>query len=423
MTLAEIMAAMSAANDKVQALAAVEAAGTELTAEQQAELDGLYAEFEKLEKQKARVEQAERMAAATAKPVAQPTYHAEPRRVEKLDKQEACALMIRSVIEGGKNPQRMAEFADAHGAPELAAVLNTGTTTKGGFIIPPGYSADFIELLRPNTVVRKHTTSLPMPSGSITLPKQAGKSSASYIAEGDDIGVTEPAFGQVTLAAKKMAAIVPVSNDLIRFSSPQVNAIIRDDLLRSVAEREDLAFLRDDGTGNVPKGLLSIATGGNKPAAAAGVAPNAQVTDTELGKLELALMSQNVSLLGAYWVMSPRTFQYLENLRDGNGNKVYPEIAAMRLRGKAIELTTQIPENLGAGTNESEIYLYQPKHGIIGDAVGVTLDVSSEATYNDGGLVSAYSRDETVVRVICEHDFAMRHDAAVAVLTAVQWGA
>lgn len=43
--------------------------------------------------------------------------------------------------------------------------------------------------------------------------------------------------------------------------------------------------------------------------------------------------------------MSNRTYMKLFGLRDGNGNKVYPEMAAGMLKGYPIERTSAIPAN------------------------------------------------------------------------------
>ncbi|MDX1812649.1 MAG: phage major capsid protein, partial [Gammaproteobacteria bacterium] len=84
--------------------------------------------------------------------------------------------------------------------------------------------------------------------------------------------------------------------------------------------------------------------------------------------------------------------------------------------------TTQIPSNLGVGANESEVYLVDMADAVIGEAADIMLDISTEASYVENSTVkSAFSKDETVVRAISEHDFGMRHDASVSVITAVKW--
>ncbi len=62
------------------------------------------------------------------------------------------------------------------------------------------------------------------------------------------ITVSKPTFGQVVASFKKLTALVPVSNDMQRFADPAIDAYVRDDLVQVLARREDLAFIRGDGT-------------------------------------------------------------------------------------------------------------------------------------------------------------------------------
>ena len=94
------------------------------------------------------------------------------------------------------------------------------------------------------------------------------------------------------------------------------------------------------------------------------------------------------------------------------------------LRGYKVGCTTQIPWTLGGSSDESEIYFADFDEFVLAEGQSIRLEASSEAAYDDGGTVkAAFSLDQTVVRAIAEHDFAPRHDEAVAVLTAVDWGA
>jgi len=110
-------------------------------------------------------------------------------------------------------------------------------------------------------------------------------------------------------------------------------------------------------------------------------------------------------------------------VRDGNGMYAFrAEMLAGNLWGYPFGVTTQIPETLGSGS-DSEVYFVDFADAVIGEAEMLTVDASMEAAYYDGSAIqAAYSRDQTVVRVIEAHDFGMRHEASVAVLTGVTWG-
>jgi len=417
MTLLQERAGVQAA---IAALADKEKGGSALSAEEVTEFGKLEAQFDTLTAQIDRLQAAERMAAAVAKPLSG-SLPAQPKQAGR-QAGEALGIIVRSLVSAGGDPRAAAHFAETHcGAPDIAAALNTGTGSAGGFIVPPGYVPEVIELLRPASVVRKMgARTIPMPAGTLTMSRHTAGSSASYVTEGTDIPSSQPAFGPLKLSKKKLVALVPVSNDLIRFSSPNANDLVRDDVVQGIGTREDQAFIRDDGTEDTPIGLRYQA------AAGALIPANATITvqnvKNDLGKLELALLNGNVKMLKPGWIMSPRTLVFLQNLVDGNGNHVFPEIAAGQLRNKPYAVTTSIPDNLGVGGDASEIYLVDFNDAIIGEATGLIIDISKEGSYmSNGQLVSAFSRDETLVRAITEHDFGMRHVPSVAVLTDVKW--
>jgi HK97 family phage major capsid protein len=232
-------------------------------------------------------------------------------------------------------------------------------------------------------------------------------------------------FGDLKLSAKKAAALVPISNDLLAYAgvNPRIDAQVSNDLAVSMGLSEDLHFIRGAGTGSLPKGLRYWALPGNVAGAPAGA--TLTIVDLYLGSLMLRLEAANVDLAGCGWLMAPRTIRWLQSLRDGNGNKAYPEIDAGMLKGYPYALTTQIPTNLGAGGNESEIYFANFADCYIGEDTSLAIAISTEASYKDAGgnTVSAFQRDQTLIRVISKHDFGPRHAETVSVGTGITWGA
>ncbi len=186
--------------------------------------------------------------------------------------------------------------------------------------------------------------------------------------------------------------------------------------------REDKAFLRDDGTSNTPTGFKATATTANRTVPWSGTASLSTV-DAYLDSLILKLMQSNSLMISCGWGLSPRTWMYLYGLRDGNGNKVYPEMAQGMLKGYPIQHTNAIPVNLGTETNESEIYFADFNDVVIGEDGSYTIDFSREATYKDGegNLVSAFSRNQSLIRIVTEHDIGFRHPEGLALGTAVTW--
>ncbi len=348
---------------------------------------------------------------------------------DKKDLGIACARMIRALAFGRNDTSRAVYFAkkayDDELGDEIVKALGTSDHTAGGALVPTVFAAEIIELLRSMTVVRAAGARiLPMNNGAVTIRKQTAASTATYVGEHANITATEPTTGQIDLVSKKLAAVVPISNDLITFTSgPSADEFVRDDLVQVLSIREDLAFIRDDGTDHTPKGLRFWADPANITATNGETATD---IEDDFKDLVNALETNDVRMIRPAWFMNPRSKNHLRNLRDANGNLIFPETrnASATLYGWPIFLTTSIPINLGGGTDETEIYLADMIDAIIGEATGLEITVDSSASYWDGAtLQSTFSRDETAIRAIQRHDFAMRHAFSVAVKTAVIWGA
>jgi HK97 family phage major capsid protein len=438
--IAALQQARAKVNEKLQALAALEGKEGSLSAEQLAEFDSLKAEFDALTAKINRAQAAEQAAAATATPVDKTEEaarkaagsHVDPELKQKARPGQGMARMARALAATKGDPRRAAEFAEKNGfGSDVSAALNTGTESSGGILVPANLAAEVIELLRPRAVVRSlGARTLPLANGNITIPRLKGGAVVGYIGTDSDIPATEQQFDDLKLSAKKLAALVPISNDLLRYSgsNPNVDQIVTDDLTGSMAAREDKAFIRDDGTGNTPKGLRNWALAANvihSPdlSALSGV-DLYNAIDQALGSLILLLENADAGAFNPGWIMAPRTKRYLSDLRDGNGNKFFPELAQGMLKGYPIRSTTQVPWNLGVGANESEIYFADFGDMFIGESDELRIDYSSEATYKDseGNVISAFQRDQTLVRVITQHDFGPRHVESIAVMDQVKWG-
>ncbi len=301
--------------------------------------------------------------------------------------------------------------------------MTAGNMDQGGALVPIQFSTDFIELLRPMAVMRDlGIPTLPTPTGSLRIPKLTSGVNAYYIGELENITKSSPTTGQLMLAYKKLAALVPMSNDLLRYSSPGADTLVRNDSARSISQREDQAFIRDDGTGAAPKGLRHWINQANVVAANGTV--NVDNVTVDLGKCIERLMEANVPILRGAWLLGPRAWRYLTTVRITNGPYAFRDemVNNGTLWGWPYRVTTQIPRNLGSGS-DSEVYFFEVDNCVIGEAMTMSVDASNVAAYEDGGTVkAAFSRDETVVRVISEHDFGLRHDLAATVLTGVTWG-
>lgn len=412
-------------------LASADAESRDLTADEAKKYDELKASDDKLQADIARAEDFEKRKAAMAKPIDSSGLPTSDDRVYPQAKSspvarakgENFACLVRSMAATKGIHPLAAKFAgETLKNDEVAMALSASSGSAGGFLVPEAMSSEIIELLRPASVVRAlNPLFMDLPNGNITMPGIAGGATASYVSEQANIPKSEVTFRQVKLVSKKLAALVPISNDLIRYPSQKTDMVVRDDCVAAVAQRSDLAFIRGDGTQDTPIGLRSLVQATNVFTANATV--NLANVRSDLGKLMLALKNSNCRFLRPGFMFSPRTEEFLMNLTDANGNLVYADqMDQGKLRRLPYKTTTQIPNNLGGGSNESEIYLVDFADFVIGDAFGIEISVSDVAAYHDGTQLQApFSRDETVVKVLTAHDCNLRQLASVAVLTGVTW--
>jgi HK97 family phage major capsid protein len=126
------------------------------------------------------------------------------------------------------------------------------------------------------------------------------------------------------------------------------------------------------------------------------------------------------------WIMAPTIARFISTARDQVGGFYFKEeMARGMFEGYPVKLTQQIPTNLvmTTFTKASEVYFVDMADFVIADTYNVVVDASDVAAYNDGtGMVSSFQRDQSLFRVIAEHDVNMRHLQSLVVLLTQDWG-
>ncbi|SOC11426.1 HK97 family phage major capsid protein [Rhodobacter sp. JA431] len=422
-------AAADKMGEKAEALAALEAAdtpNTEAISGAEAEFATAQADFEAVDKQVKRAEAVESAQAAAAVPGdagsnQAPLASAVPKDPEH--KGVEVGLIVGALAAHKGDVSRAVAQLDKAGFSQVAAALNATDSTAGGVTVPRPLASDLIEMLRPRVVVRRAGVKVvPMPAGQLRKARQAASASAGYGGENVAPLASAPAFDSVDQSFKKLRAIVPISNSLLAYSSIQMGMLVRDDLLKVMGAREDLAFLRGDGTNDTPKGMRSYIPAGNWIGSVAGT--DVLVIDQKLRKLVSLVEDSNVLMVKPGWVMRPGAKNFLAALKDANGNKMYPSIDDKEeLMGFPIYTTTQLPNNLGTNSDETEVMFADFSYLMIGESGVLRIAQSTDAAYLDasGTMQSAFANDQTLMRAISEHDFAPEHDVALAGLQGVGW--
>lgn len=325
------------------------------------------------------------------------------------------------ILRAKGNWAQAAEYARAGGNLDIAdyieKTLQAGDFDAGGALVPELMAADFIGYLYANSVVRRsgaRTIDL-SERGQITLGRQNGVATAYWVGENERITESEETFGQLKLALKKLAVLVPVSDDLIRFAIGDFTEIVRDDVTMVAGLKEDLAFIRGDGSENQPRGIKSYMASGNANATAGTSYAN---TITDLVKCQYLVEVANVPTPGPVWYMNPRALRGLTMMTDTNDGRPWFVEYAMNgtIEGAKPYTTTQIPKNLSGGS-DTEIYYVEPSQCVIGEGMKVEIAESEHASYGSANAKSTFARFERLVRLGHECDFALRHTEAAAMIT------
>jgi HK97 family phage major capsid protein len=319
----------------------------------------------------------------------------------------------------GRTFDRVAKAFESMPSRQAQAVeraLSEQQLTDGGVLVPETLSSEFIELLYGRTVVDSMGARSIDFKGSLQLGRLNSSATAYHVGENVNVSPSQPGLGAVTLQAKKVMGLVPVSNDLIRNPSAGALAIVRDDLLKVMALAMDLQKIRGLGTEYAPRGILNWTTSGNKFNQAGTTLANVV---SDCCKAIRLVEESNVGFASPGWLFAPRTKWGFASIVDGTGHFVFlDQIAAGNLFGYKFGVTTQIPTNLN--TNQSETYFGEFSECISGTDTALEVDVFKGGAYYDGsGITSGISADQTVMSAVTRYDFAMRHSNTFSVIQQV----
>jgi HK97 family phage major capsid protein len=435
----------------------------ELTESEQSEFDAAESGVQKADAQLKNLETLERRKAATARPVVAapnggaPNPGTVPAQAKPLrEKGVGFARLGIAMAEAkriGVSPIDYAQnrwpddpdisnalkgmlMSDLPGIQQRAAVdpMSTDENLAAGggsyLITTRNLTAEFIELLRPETIVGRLPGMLRLDfggDGAITVPSQAGGSVAGYVGEGNSIRVSRLSFGQLSLTPSKMATIVPVTNELLRRSNPSIEAMIRTDMVNAVAELLDVSFLSAAAASAAPAGILNGVTAtaaGAVDLAAVGFDPVA-ATANAAAVLVNAMRTSNVPMRTPVWITHNLVREYLRFLRDNNDRFMYrTELDAGTLFGYPVLATNNVPTAFGAASttflalvDASDIIYAEDQTPVVDVSDQAAIQADSAPATPPTPLISAFQQDMTFFRIRASHTWKRRRDASVAYVT------
>lgn len=310
------------------------------------------------------------------------------------------------------------KFQDAEMAREFKA-LSATVPSDGGYLVPEVYASEIIELLYPATVIFSlGARRLGMSNGNMNIPKIRSGSRAKFVGENRKIPSTAPGFGNVKLSAKKLTAIIPMSNDLLRSTNFDNDVIVGQDITKQMALGVDYGALMGTGGEFQPIGITEnkkvLTIDATKLdadyASSAGV-----LTPMFPGYMVAAVLKNNVLAGSLGFTFNTSVEQYFKNLRDNVGGFIFAEEMNKQhtLVGYPYR-TTNLFETTGGKT---KIIFGDWNDLVIGEQGALEIETSREGSWTDeaGNLISAFENDQTIIRAINNVDAGLRHDESFAV--------
>jgi HK97 family phage major capsid protein/HK97 family phage prohead protease len=335
---------------------------------------------------------------------------------------------------GGRDLMSVVEEQYGTRDPDLvgvvkAAVSAVNTTTDAALIGNEGGFADFVEFLRPMTIVgRFGNGGIPgvrrVPF-RVPLIRQTGGSVGYWVGEGAPKPLTKPAWGRTELSPLKAANIAVATMEALRDSSPSAETLLRDDLAAAIAAAIDTAFIDPTNAGSagvkpasITNGLTAIQSTGNDAAAIR--------EDVRLAMA--AFIAASNALSSGVWIMSATTALALSMMRTALDQ---PEFPGINMNGGTFfGLPVIVSEYIGdyvVLANATDIWF--------ADDGGVAVDMSTEAslqmmdnptvnsvTPTATDLVSMFQTNSVAFRAERTINWARRRDTGVALISGVAWG-
>jgi len=296
----------------------------------------------------------------------------------------------------------------------------------GGALVAPPEMGELIELLRnKEALVNAGARTVPLPpQGRMKYPRQTAPSLTYWVGESGPITDSNIGTGEVTLQAKKLAVMIKAPNELIRFASPAAEALMRDDMTKSLALGLDLACLEGLGGDNRPRGLIQMPNINRIQASPVAQGVNGdRIVGQDIYRMVAAVEESNAEFEG--WIMRPKTwFKFLQLRADaiGQGDSAGPFLfnlirdpgfdgGAPNLAGNKVTKSTQVSQARTKGTSTNLTYILG---GMWSDClIGMFGAIEFAATTLGD---TAFTYDQTWVRGILSADFNVRHEAAFAMI-------
>lgn len=323
----------------------------------------------------------------------------------------------------------------------MKATVEAGTTLDTTWAAPlvdyQNFAGDFVEFLRPQTIIGKFGTgtipALRRIPFNVRITGQTSGGSGYWVGEGAPKPLTAFDFTATELRWSKVANIAVLTEETIRFSNPSAERLVRDALAAALIERLDIDFVDPDKAAVTNVSPASI-TNGLTPIAASGTGTAADVR-ADLKALWAPFISANNAPSNAVYIMSSTTALALSLMQNALGQADFPGVSMTggTLGGVPVivsDYLSTVADSTGGIVilaNASDIWLADDGQVNIDASREASLQMLDNPTNNSAtgtatSMVSMFQTNSVALRAERFINWAKRRTSAVAYLSGVNWG-
>ncbi len=316
------------------------------------------------------------------------------------------------------------------------AAVPAGSTADGNWAADlvsaeGGAFADFVEFLRPSTILGQFGTdgrpALRTVPFRVPLGSQTGGGAGYWVGEGKAKPLTNFDFARTTLEPLKAANIAVLTEEVIRDASSNSEMLVRDALRDALAERIDTDFIDPANAGTAGIKPASI-TNGIQSIAASGTG-DADDVRLDVRSILQQYITANNRAQSAVMIMQSGTALSLGLLTNALGQSEFTGIGMNggQLQSLPVITSEYVPAGFVIVVNAGDIYF--------ADEGGIAVDMSREASLEmdtapthdsvaptESQLVSLWQTNSVGFRAERTLNWARRRPEAVQVLRDVAWG-
>jgi HK97 family phage major capsid protein/HK97 family phage prohead protease len=306
----------------------------------------------------------------------------------------------------------------------------------GNLVDPTNLVSEFVEYLRPQTILGKfgagNIPALRRVPFNVRVPIQTSGAAGGWVGEGGGIPVVKFNTSTATLRWHKVGGIAVLSEDLLRFSAPAADVMVRSELAEALKATLDTDFIKYDNSGTADVKPAGIANGSSNAASSGAAAENVRA---DIKTAVSYFIANSVPTTGLVIVMKSAQALSLSLMRNTLGQREFPDITVNGgvLEGFPVVTSEFCQTGVVTFISADNVYL--------ADDGGVSIDLSREATIQMDGDpnqtisaltspfaptgasgVSMFQTNSVAIRAMRVITWKRRRSTACYYLTSVGWG-